>query len=31
MEGKKFRELVGGIIYENPQGKTTADKGASKV
>lgn len=31
MEGKKFRELVGGLIYENPNGKTTAEKGACKV
>lgn len=27
MEGKKFRELVKGITYENPEGKTAADKG----
>lgn len=31
MEGKKFRELVGGIVYENPQGKTPAEKGPGKV
>lgn len=31
MEGKKFRELVKGITYENPSGKTTAEKGQSKV
>lgn len=31
MEGKKFREVVGGLIYENPQGKTSKDKGVSKV
>ncbi|KAL4435781.1 hypothetical protein ABPG74_015749 [Tetrahymena malaccensis] len=31
MEGKKFREIVGGIVYENPQGKSVAEKGASRV
>ena len=31
MEGKKFRELVGGLIYENPDGKTIKEKGKSSV
>lgn len=31
MEGKKFRELVKGITYENPEGKTAAEKGQSRV
>lgn len=29
MEGKNFRELVGGLIYENPN--NVRDKGKSKV
>jgi Ca2+ transporting ATPase len=31
MEGKKFRELVGGLIFENPEGKTIREKGECKV
>ncbi|EGR29603.1 hypothetical protein IMG5_152530 [Ichthyophthirius multifiliis] len=31
LEGKKFREIVGGIVYDNPDGKTPEEKGASKV
>jgi len=31
MEGKKFRELVKGIVYEHPEAKTTAEKGQSRV
>lgn len=31
MEGKRFRELVGGVVYENPYAQSIADKGLSKV
>ncbi|EGR33978.1 hypothetical protein IMG5_028960 [Ichthyophthirius multifiliis] len=31
LEGKKFRELVGGLVYENPQGKSIQEKGEPKV
>jgi hypothetical protein len=31
LEGKKFRELVGGLNYENPNGKTLIEKGKSSV
>jgi hypothetical protein len=31
MEGKKFRELVGGLVYENPSGKNVTEKGKSSV
>lgn len=31
MEGKKFRELVGGLTYKNPFGKTPEEKGESEV
>lgn len=31
MEGKKFRELVGGLVYENPAGKNITEKGKTSV
>jgi hypothetical protein len=31
MEGKVFRELVGGLTYENPYGTTPEEKGENKV
>lgn len=31
MEAKKFREMTGGIVYENPDGLTAEEKGESKV
>lgn len=31
MEGKLFRELVGGVNYENPFGRTSEEKGQAKV
>jgi len=27
MEGKRFRELVGGVAYENPYAQDIADRG----
>lgn len=31
MEGKYFRELVGGVTYDNPLGKTTEERGQARV
>lgn len=31
MEGKKFRELVEGLKYENPLGTTVEERGKSSV
>ena len=31
MEGKYFRELVGGVTYDNPLGKTMEERGAARV
>ena len=31
LEGKEFREYVGGITYENPYGKTAEERGQPKV
>ena len=31
MEGNKFMELVGGLVYENPAGKNVTEKGKASV
>lgn len=31
MSGKQFRELVGGLTYENPYGTTPEERGAPMV
>jgi len=31
MEGKKFREIIKGITYENPLGKTIEERGKGQV
>lgn len=31
MEGKKFREIVGGVVYDNPYAQNIADRGQVKV
>ena len=31
MSGKTFREIVGGLTYENPYGLTPEERGQSKV
>lgn len=31
MEGKRFRELVGGLVYENPNAKELKDKGKARI